>query len=170
MHSRQLWYDLPYLFFKWMIKSFPVLGHRPPIGERPREEGFTLIECVPVVFFSPLPASYSPFSAGRIGWNDETASSLRHSYELVDSSAFALPVDRGSDSRACCSSAPFRCWPAAILLLQESKSSEPCSPHTHTYTDTHARANMHTNSFRNTQACTAKIVLLLSVLQWVIIY
>lgn len=113
-----------------MIKSFPVLGHRPSIGKKPREEGFTLIECVPVVP-PPRPASYSPFRAGRISLNDKTASSLHHSYELVDSSAFVLPVDRSSDSQACCSSAPFCCWPAAILLLQASKSSEPCSPHTH---------------------------------------
>lgn len=41
----------------------------------------------------------------------------------------ALPADRGSDKPGL--AALICCWPAAIPLLQESKSSEPCSPHVH---------------------------------------
>lgn len=45
-----------------------------------------------------------------------------------------FPVEPSWDSQARCSSALFSCWLAAILLLQESKSSEPCSPYAHTNT------------------------------------
>lgn len=63
------------------------------------------------------------------------------------------------ESPAHCTSVLFSCWLAAILLLQESKSSDPRSPYTNI---THT--NAFTNSRRDSHAGPAEIVLLPPVL------